>query len=126
MLATRVALVDDDASVLMAMERLLTTVSFEIRTYSSVRDFLASLPDGRPHCLVLDLHMPDFTGLDLQHHLVLAGIIIPTIIITSDDEPEVRERCRSAGAVAFLLKPLSGASLVNAITAAVGADHQRE
>src|SRR5476651_2237005 len=123
MSATRVALVDDDASVLRAMERLLTTVSFEIQTYSSARDFLASLPDVRPHCLVLDLHMPDFTGLDLQHHLVLAGIIIPTIIITSDDEPGLRERCRSAGAVAFLLKPLSGASLVNAIAAAVGADH---
>jgi FixJ family two-component response regulator len=105
MSATRVAIVDDDASVLSAMERLLTTVSFDIKTYGSAQDFLASLPYGRPQCLVVDLHMPGITGLDLQHHLVRAGIKIPTIIITSDNEPGVRERCQSAGAAAFLIKP---------------------
>jgi FixJ family two-component response regulator len=125
MSTTRVTLVDDDASVLMAMERLLTAASFDVTTYGSARDFLASLPSGRPHCLVLDLHMPDLTGLDLQHHLVGAGITIPTIIITSNNERGIRERCQAAGAAAFLIKPLSGAGLVSAITAAVGAGHQR-
>src|SRR5450432_1085943 len=126
MSATRVALVDDDASVLLAMERLLTAASFDIKTYGSARDFLASLLYGRPQCLVVDLQMPDLTGLDLQHHLVRVGIKIPTIIITSNNGPEIRERCQAAGAAAFLIKPLSGASLVNAITAAVGSGPQRE
>src|SRR5262249_8600910 len=70
---------------------------------------------GRPDCLIVDLHMPDLTGFDLQRHLTRAGIGIPTIIITAYNEPGLQERCQSAGAVAFLIKPLDGSKLVGAI-----------
>jgi FixJ family two-component response regulator len=116
--AIRVAIVDDDASVRKALARLLSAYSFDIITYGSASDFLKALGVGQPQCLVLDLHMPDITGLDLQRHLLRAGISIPTIIITAYDEPGVRERCYTAGAAAFLVKPLNDALLVNAINAA--------
>ena len=119
--STRVAVVDDDASVLKALGRLLTASSFDIATYSSAREFLKSLKTGAPECLVVDLHMPDLTGLDLQRHLSRAGISIPTIVITAYNEPGLRERCQSAGAAAFLLKPLDGKTLVGEINAATQA-----
>jgi len=117
---TRVALVDDDASVRKALARLLAASSFEISTYGSAREFLNSLPDRTPDCLVLDLHMPEFTGIDLQRHLHRAGIKIPTIVITGHNEPGLRERCQSAGAAGFMLKPLDGSSLIGFINTAIG------
>jgi FixJ family two-component response regulator len=62
--------------------------------------------------------MPDLTGFDLQRHLVRAGVEIPTIVITAYNEPGLRERCQSAGAAAFLLKPLDGSTLIGVINAA--------
>jgi FixJ family two-component response regulator len=116
---TRVALVDDDASVRKALGRLLSASSFDIKTYGSAREFLKSIKIDLPECLVADLHMPDLTGLDLQRHLARAGISIPTIIMTAYNEPGLRERCYSAGAADFLLKPLNGPILIDAINLAV-------
>lgn len=117
--AIRIAIVDDDASVRKALARLLTASSFDTRTYGSAREFMASGTVRPPQCLVLDLHMPETSGLDLQHQLRRAGINIPTIIVTARNEPGLRERCQSAGASAFLLKPLHQASLVGAINTAI-------
>lgn len=114
---TRVALVDDDASVRKALARFLSASSFDITTYGSAREFLKSLKSDTPECLVVDLHMPEITGLDLQRHLMRAGTKIPTIVITAYNEPGLRELCQTAGAAAFLLKPLDGATLVKAINA---------
>jgi FixJ family two-component response regulator len=117
--ATRVAVVDDDASVRKALARLLSASSFDTSTYGSAREFLTSLAAGTPECLVVDLHMPELTGLDLQRHLMRAGVKIPTIVITAYSDPGIRERCQSAGVTAFLLKPLNGATLIGAINEAV-------
>jgi FixJ family two-component response regulator len=117
--ATRVAVVDDDASVRKALARLLSASSFDASTYGSAREFLTSLAAGTPECLVVDLHMPELTGLDLQRHLTRAGVKIPTIVITAYNDPGIRERCQSAGVAAFLLKPLNGTTLIGAINAAI-------
>jgi FixJ family two-component response regulator len=114
----RVAIVDDDAAVRKALARLIRARKFCPQTYGSAREFLASLGDGAPECLVVDLQMPEMNGLDLQYHLVRTGIRIPTIVITAHNEPGFRERCRGAGAVAYLLKPLDQALLIAAISAA--------
>lgn len=119
MSAIRIAVVDDDASVRKALARLLTASSFDTETYGSAREFMDTGTAKPPQCLVLDLHMPEQSGLDLQHQLRLAGIKIPTIIVTAHNEPGLRERCESAGVSAFLLKPLNHASLVGAIKAAI-------
>jgi FixJ family two-component response regulator len=113
-----IAIVDDDPAVLRALKRLLSARSYRAETYESGRQFLASLPHGLPECLIVDLQMPDMTGLELQKHLIQSGFDIPTIIVTAHDEAGARERCTSAGAVAFLLKPLHDTALIAAIDAA--------
>ena len=115
-----IAVVDDDPSVLKALRRLLRTRAFQVRTYGSARAFLATLPDERPACLVLDLQMPEMNGLELHQHLTLAGIDIPTIIITAHDDGELRRRCESAGTAAYLLKPLHDVPFFAAIAKALG------
>ena len=73
------------------------------------------MPDGLPECLIVDLQMPEMSGLELHQHLTRSDIQIPTIVITAHDDVGVRERCESAGAVAFLSKPLQDTSLFAAI-----------
>ncbi|HTC05755.1 MAG TPA: response regulator [Xanthobacteraceae bacterium] len=114
-----IAIVDDDPSVLKALARLLATRSFAIKTYLSAPQFLASLPEGLPDCLIADLQMPEMTGMELQLNLARRGVPIPTIIITAHDEAGMRERCKSAGAVAYLSKPVSDTALFAAIESAV-------
>jgi FixJ family two-component response regulator len=114
-----IAIVDDDPSVLKALARLLMLRAFDVKTYESAREFLASLPDGKPdelpECLIVDLQMPEMSGLELQHHLNRAGIQIPTIVITANREAEMREQCEAAGAETYLVKPLEDTSLLAAI-----------
>ena len=116
----RVAVVDDDESVRKALARLLNTSPFVPTTFGSGQDFLDSLPTSMPDCLVLDLQMPDMTGLDLQDRLARIGVQIPTIILTAHDEVNLRQRCRLAGAVAYLVKPLDEATLISTLNLAIG------
>jgi FixJ family two-component response regulator len=113
----RVAIVDDDEAVRKALARLLSAHLLEICTYASAEEFLVSLRQRKPECLLLDFHMPDVSGLELQHHMLRNGIAIPTIVITAHNEPGLRERCEAAGAAAFLLKPLNDSVLMGAINA---------
>ena len=116
-----IAVVDDDPSVRNALRRTLRVRGFQTKTYGSAQEFLAGLAHGLPQCLILDLQMPQMSGLDLLHHLKHQEIQIPTIIITAHSEVELRERCESAGAVGFLLKPLQDASLFATIADASAA-----
>ena len=115
-----IAIVDDDPSVLKGLARLLRARAFEARTYTSAREFLSALHEGLPECLIVDLQMPDMTGLELQRHLTRSGLRIPTIVITAHNEPEVRDQCESAGASAFLLKPMQDTKLLAAIDSLTG------
>jgi len=117
--ALRIAVVDDEPSVLKALKRLLQTRSFRVKTFESARRFLAALPDSLPDCLIVDLQMPEMDGVELLQRL--AGMGIPMIVITAHGEFGVRERCESAGAMAFLLKPLQDTTLFAAIDASIGA-----
>jgi FixJ family two-component response regulator len=115
-----IAIVDDDASVCRALARLIETWSFRARTYGSAREFIEAMEeDGKPDCLVVDLQMPDMTGLDLQDHLRRAGCKIPTIIITAHNEPGFRRWCEAAEVSAYLLKPLNNNELMMAINSAM-------
>ena len=81
-LSGHVAIVDDDASMRVALARLLAVHKIDCRTYPSARAFLASLPSAMPICLILDVDMPEMTGLDLQRELLRLSVQIPTIVIT--------------------------------------------
>lgn len=119
--APNIAVVDDDSSLLRAIERLLSTRPWVTRTFQSGQQFLASLTDELPDCLILDLHMPEMNGLELQQMLMSKGIRIPTIVVTSNRDSTMRERCMSAGAVAYLPKPVHRAELFAAIDSAIAA-----
>jgi FixJ family two-component response regulator len=113
-----IAIVDDAPSVLKALARLLSTRSFSVRTYPSATQFIASLVQGLPDCLILDLQMPKMNGLELLQYLNHRGVKIPTIIITAHDESGMRDRCKAAGSIGYLLKPVQETSLFAAIDAA--------
>ena len=118
--ATHIAIVDDDASVCRALARLLRASGFAVDTYVSAREFLGSLAGSTPECLVVDLRMPEMTGLELHQHLVRGGFHIPTILITAYGDDATRERARNAGIGECLEKPLQEPSLLAAINAATG------
>src|SRR4249919_4112640 len=116
----RVAIVDDEPAVRTALARLLDASSFETTTYGSAREFIDSIRGDVPECLIVDVHMPDFSGLDLQRYLNRINKKIPTIVITAFDDVGVRERSTASGAKAFLTKPLHGPTLIEAILSATG------
>jgi FixJ family two-component response regulator len=117
--ASFIAVVDDEESVLKALERLLRAEGFSVATFSSGSDFLRSVQRHRPHCVVLDLHMAQLSGFQVQQELRQTDAGLPVVIITGDDAPESRARALSQGAKAFLRKPVDDAILLDAIHAAI-------
>jgi FixJ family two-component response regulator len=114
------AVVDDDADVRVALTRLVSSAGFAVETFASGAEFLRSIADHRPDCLVLDLHMPDMSGFDVQSALALAHAAVPVVIITGHDTPESRARALHLGAKAYLCKPVNDAALLAAIDNAIG------
>jgi FixJ family two-component response regulator len=114
-----VAVVDDDASVRKAIRRLLIAANLQVEVFASGEDFLRSLSAHSPDCLVLDLHMPGMSGLDVQKQIARFGSHLPVVVITAYDEAESRAQCLAAGAAAYLPKPLDGQLLLDAVAAAV-------
>jgi FixJ family two-component response regulator len=113
-----IAIVDDDPYVRNALGSLLKSSGFASRAFSSVRDFLASLSEGLPDCIIIDLHMPGMTWLELQQELRREETRLPIIIMTGHFDPELRKQCEAAGAIAFLPKPPTVDALFAAIYAA--------
>ena len=113
-----IAIVDDDVSVLKALKRALRLRGLQSRTFESAQQFICSVPDGLPECLIVDLQMPEMTGSELHQYLTRSGIQIPTIIITAYGDSRVMERAQSAGIIAVLPKPLQKEALFAAIEAA--------
>jgi FixJ family two-component response regulator len=115
--------VDDDASVRKALTRLLRASGHEVEAFDSGDEFLESVKTEIPDCLVLDVHMPSINGLEVQTELLARGMGVPTIFITAYDDNALRERALAQGAVAYLRKPLTEQTLLDAIAMAVGPKH---
>jgi FixJ family two-component response regulator len=114
-----VAIVDDEEGIRKALSRLLRASGLEAESYANGQEFLDAAADHRPDCVVLDLHMPGMSGLQVLRKLKAAGQRLSIVVITAHDEPETRERCIDAGACAYLRKPLEDRLLLNAISAAM-------
>jgi FixJ family two-component response regulator len=112
-----VAIVDDEPSIRTSLCRLCEALGMRPTAYASGPEFIAALerPGGRPDCLLLDAHMPEMTGLEVQEHLVRSGALFPTIVITADDAPEAEQRFHAAGIAAYLQKPVGCDELVAAL-----------
>jgi FixJ family two-component response regulator len=117
-----VFLVDDDPRVLKAMARLLGSDGWCTRTYRSAREFLADHDCGVPGCLVLDLLMPDMTGLDLQRELARRGDRRPIVFLSGRGDVPSSVSAMKSGAVDFLTKPVDSEILLSAVTNAMEDD----
>jgi len=114
-----IAVVEDDAGMRDALQRMLTAAGFEARGYASAEEFLGHAKAGAPGCLVTDIRLPGASGLELQRRLRAAGHASPVIFITAHDTVEARREAEALDAVAFLIKPFEGRLLVNAVTQAL-------
>jgi FixJ family two-component response regulator len=115
---TRIAIVDDDPSVRRALGYLLRSRGFEAEAFDSAESFLedSALPSARPFdCALIDVQMPGMTGLELQERLREIQPSLPVILFSAQDDPGVREQALSAGAVAFLRKPVTEEALLECI-----------
>jgi FixJ family two-component response regulator len=113
----KVQVVDDDTSFRRSIARLLTAVGYDVETFASADHYLADGDDEG--CLLLDVHMPGRSGLDLVADLARRGRRPRVVFLTADDTPAVAERARMAGAVAFLNKPVPIDDLLRAIEQAL-------
>jgi FixJ family two-component response regulator len=117
-----VYVVDDDAAVRDAVQRLIASVGLRVQTFGSTREFLATKRPDAPACLVLDVRLPDASGLELQGDLAAANVEIPIIFITGHADVPMTVRAMKAGAVEFLTKPFRGQELLDAIQQAIAKD----
>ena len=117
-----VFVVDDDASVREALDSLIRSVGLRVETFSSGREFLRyKRPEG-PACLVLDVRLPDRSGLQVQQELTAGGCSLPIIFITGHGDIPMSVRAMKAGAVEFLTKPFCDQDLLDAIGQAIDRD----
>jgi FixJ family two-component response regulator len=117
-----VAVVDDDPSVLDALDSLLRSVSLATRLFASPGELLAAqLPDG-PGCIVLDVRLPGVSGLDFQEHLTRSGIDRPIVFMTGHGDIPMTVRAMKAGAIDFLAKPFRDQDMLDAVMAAIDRD----
>ena len=119
-----VFVVDDDPSIREALDSLIRSVGFRVRTFASASEFLScELPDA-PSCLVLDLRLPGGSGLDLQRELATAGVQIPIIFISGHGDIPTSVRAMKAGAIEVHTKPLRDQELLDAIQQATQRDRR--
>ena len=117
-----VFVVDDDPSVRRATERLVRSMGFSVQTFASAKEFTEHARVVSPSCLVLDVHLPGSSGLDLQRELAQSGVHIPIIFITGRGSIPMSVRAMKDGAVEFLTKPTRSRDLLAAIRAAIDRD----
>jgi FixJ family two-component response regulator len=113
-----VFLVDDDASVVKALSRLLRLKGYDAQSYTAPQEFLADHDATVPGCAVLDVSMPGLNGLELQQALTAGGSHRPVIFITGKGDVPTSVRAMKAGAIDFLIKPVSNQDLLAAIARA--------
>ncbi len=115
-----VFVVDDDVSVRESLEGLIALAGWPVATFASAQAFLDRPRAPGPGCLVLDVSLPDLSGLELQERLACDEIELPIIFITGHGDVPMSVRAMKAGAVEFLTKPIDDEALLHAIDEAIG------
>jgi FixJ family two-component response regulator len=114
-----IVIVDDEESVRRALKRLMISAGFRAQSFASGAEFFDSLDANHPACVILDLHMPGMSGLDVQQRLRSQQSDIPVVVITGHDSNEAQQGALGEGAVAYLRKPVDDEALLRAINTAI-------
>ena len=117
-----VHVVDDDDLARKGTARLLGVAGFSVRTYASAQEFLSTVEPDAPGCIVLDLRLPDASGLDIQAALIDRAVALPIIFMTGHGQIPDTVRAIQRGAVDFLTKPVDADVLLAAIARALDQD----
>jgi FixJ family two-component response regulator len=116
--APKISVIDDDDLVREAIESLLQSLGYEVDTFASAADYLASNRVHNYSCIIADVQMPGMTGIDLQERLISEGFCTPIIFMSAHPEGLAR-RATEAGAVGFLCKPLKAEPLIEYLAKAL-------
>jgi two-component system response regulator FixJ len=117
-----VYVVDDDDGMRRALDTLLSTVGYKTAVFSRPSEFLANFKTDTPGCLVLDIRMPDMSGLEVQQHLNRMGSMLPIIFITGHGDVPMAVQAMKEGAVDFIQKPFRDQDLLDRINHALKQD----
>ncbi|MBR1157183.1 response regulator [Bradyrhizobium sp. JYMT SZCCT0428] len=116
-----VLVVDDDPGMLKAVQRLLRQHAYEPIVFSTVQAFKNHYSDlENAVCVILDINLPDGSGIELREDLRAAGVSVPVLYITGNANPKVREAALASGCVAFVTKPFSARELIEPLKRASG------
>lgn len=115
----RIAVVDDDPSVRRALTRLLGAFGIQTDVFESGLEFLCAAPWNGLDCLIVDLHMPRLTAIDVLLALPKINAGLPALVVTAQGDPETCSKCIAAGALEVLIKPIDESTLMAAIGRAV-------
>jgi FixJ family two-component response regulator len=114
-----ISVVDDDASVRVALNNLLSSQGYMVQTFASAEEFLQSAHLNESSCVIADVQMPMMSGLDLLTHMRTKGFNAPFILITAFPEESIRARALKAGATCFLAKPFAAPTLITCVETAL-------
>jgi FixJ family two-component response regulator len=117
-----VFIVDDDRGMRQAVQDLVESVGLRAESFATSQEFLSRQPTSEPSCLVLDVRLPQMSGLDFQRRLTEIGVQIPIIFITAHGDVPMSVRALKSGAVEFLTKPFRDQDLLDAIQQALQRD----
>jgi FixJ family two-component response regulator len=117
-----VFIIDDDRGMRQAVQDLVESVGLRAEAFATAQEFLSRQPTSDPSCLVLDVRLPQMSGLDFQRRLTEIGTQIPIIFITAHGDVPMSVRALKSGAVEFLSKPFRDQDLLDAIQQALQRD----
>ena len=118
--ANMILVVDDDPGMLKSVKNLLDAHGFEVEVFSSAEDFLARADMSDAACLILDIHLPGMSGVELHQQLFRSGHSVPAIFTTGKDSETTRRAAMATGCVAYLTKPFLAEALMNALKRVFG------
>jgi RNA polymerase sigma factor (sigma-70 family) len=121
-----ILVVDDDASVRVALSRLLMSVGYRVETFAGAAEFLERAPRTVRGCIVLDVKMPVTNGFELQRQLGAAGIDLPVIFLSAHVDVPVTVSAMKGGAFEVIIKPFDEDHLLDAVRNAVEQDRMRD